>query len=210
MSGSPDAAEALSRRLVGNQGPTVDSVLQQTTDRFEDAQTVADYGFLAQNLILGAAGMVGPGSATITTNRGFSVPRFGGAEPPTLDLFGGKTSQIPGAINVDLQATSGVRASTTALPFRSNYFTDVVASGPRAEFLPEASRVMSPGGQLFINSTQRNTFGQLPNASTLQNLRFRVIQENGPLSPRFQNFDFRFTDGNPIRGTQRTTILERY
>ncbi len=60
-------------RLIGPLGPTVDSVLQQTNDSVEAMQTTAEYGFLAQNLVLGAAGMVGPGSANITTNRGFAV-----------------------------------------------------------------------------------------------------------------------------------------
>jgi RHS repeat-associated protein len=130
---------------------------------------------------------------------------------PTLDLFGGKISQIPGAINVDLQATSGVRALSTELPFGAGVFKDVVASGPRAEFLSEASRVMSTGGRLFINSTARNTFGRLPSAGTLERLGFKVIQENGPLHQRFANQVFRLTNGNPMpTSSVRTTILQRF
>ena len=134
-----------------------------------------------------------------------------------LDLFGGKTSQIPGAINVDITATQGVRASATQLPFRAGIADEVIASNPyipggggMMAFLPEAAQTLKPGGQLIINATQRNPFGVLPDAKALENLELRVVQENGPLLPRFESHTFRFTDGRIIPNTSvRTTILEK-
>jgi len=76
------------------------------------------------------------------------------------------------------------------------------------EYLPEASRVLQQGGQLIINSTARNPFGTLPDAQTLQDLGFTVIQDRGPLLPQFRNNVFRVTDGSPMPpNTMRTTIL---
>jgi RHS repeat-associated protein len=51
-----------------------------------------------------------------------------------VDLFGGASSQIPGAINIDIRATSGIRASVSSLPIASESVDIVVASGPRAPF----------------------------------------------------------------------------
>ena len=137
---------------------------------------------------------------------GYSIATKG----TTLDLFGGRVSQIPGAINVDLIATSGVRASTSALPFRSGSVAEVIASGPQASFLNEAARVLQPGGQLIINASKGNKFGRLPSASVLEFLGLRVVQQ-GPLSSRFSHQVFRRTDGGVIPSSSvNTTILERF
>ena len=134
-----------------------------------------------------------------------------GGGAPTLDLFGGSHSQIPGAINVDPKALSGVRALAEELPFRGGSIGEIVSSGPRSDFLAEASRVLQPGGRLFINSTARNPFGRLPSVAELDHFGFRVVQDAGPLLDRFSNQVFRFTDGTviPTRAV-RTTVLERY
>jgi len=131
----------------------------------------------------------------------------------TLDLFGGRGSQIPGAINVDLIAASGrgVRASSTALPFRSGSIGQIVASGPQAQFLSEAARVLRPGGRIFINATKGNKFGKIPGAEVLEALGLRVVERAGPLLRRFSRQVFRRADGSVIpRGSVRTTILERF
>ncbi|GLQ95089.1 putative Ig domain-containing protein [Dyella acidisoli] len=141
----------------------------------------------------------------------------GNGSSVVLDLFGGKTSQVPGAINVDLVAQDGVRASALQLPFQDGAASQIVASNPyipggsgMMDYLPEASRVLQQDGQIFINSTARNPFGTLPDAETLQNLGLEVVQDRGPLLPQFQNNVFRFTDGNPIpSNSMRTTILQK-
>ena len=140
------------------------------------------------------------GAASAATRRGI-----------TVDLFGGEVSQVPKAINVDIKAAQGVRGSARALPFRSGSVEELIASGPRAEFLTEASRVVKPGGRIFINATRRNGYARIPNASTLERLRLRVISE-GPLDARFNNQVFRFVDGTTeiAPGALRTIIMERY
>jgi filamentous hemagglutinin len=148
---------------------------------------------------------------------GLSAGIKGGTNPIVLDLFGGRTSQIPGAINVDIIAEQGVRASASKLPFASGSVDQIIASNPyipggsgMMDFLPGVAETLKPGGQIIINATQRNPFGVLPSAQTLESLGLRVVQENGPLLPQFKNNVFRFTDGRIIpNNSVRTTILEK-
>jgi hypothetical protein len=110
----------------------------------------------------------------------------------TLDLFGGKTSQIPEAINVDLIAESGIKTSIAELlpklPRQS--IDQIIVSNPQAYFLEYAAPVLKPGGRIYINATRRNPFGKLPDAETLERLGLIVVQENAPLDTRFTNQKF--------------------
>ncbi|MEG4535152.1 hypothetical protein [Microcoleus sp. D2_18a_D3] len=135
----------------------------------------------------------------------------------TLDLFGGKTSQIPEAINVDLIAESGIKTSIAELlpklPRQS--IDQIIASNPQAYFLEYAAPVLKLGGRIYINATKRNPFGKLPNAETLEQLGLIVVQENAPLDTRFTNQKFsRETPRNdgtleiPL-SSLKTTILEK-
>lgn len=135
----------------------------------------------------------------------------------TLDLFGGKTSQIPEAINVDKIAESGIQTSIAELlpklPRQS--IDEIIASNPQAFFLEYAAPVLKPGGRIYINATKRNPFGKLPNTENLEQLGLIVVQENAPLDTRFttQKF-FRETPRNdgtleiPLSSI-KTTILEK-
>ncbi len=134
-----------------------------------------------------------------------------------LDLFGGKISQIPEAINVDLIAESGIKASIAeVLPKLPRQSIDqIIASNPQAYFLEYAAPVLKPGGRIYINFTKRNPFGQLPDASILEQLGLIVVQENAPLDTRFTNQKFfRETPRNdgtleiPL-SSLKTTILEK-
>ena len=171
------------------------------------ASNIVGCGILATELIGGEA--LGPaGVSTLGVGVGTVLARSSNV---TVDLFGGARSQIDNAINVDLIAEAGVRASSEALPFADTSVNTLVASGPQGRFLSEASRVLAPGGRLFINGTRRNEFAQLPGADQLNELGFRVIQENGPLAPQFADQTFRFTNGRVIPNEAvRTTILERF
>lgn len=138
-------------------------------------------------------------------------------EPVVLDLFGGRTSQIPGAINVDIVAQEGVRASATQLPFRAGSADRIVASNPYLpggsgiiDWLPGAVDTLRPGGTLTINSTPLNKFGQLPSAEVLESLGLKIVQPPGPLLPNFRGNVFRYTDGGVIPpGKVGSTVLKR-
>jgi len=160
-----------------------------------------------------------PGTLSVLGGAAFAPGRVTGGNGPSivLDLFGGKTSQVPGAVNVDIIAQGGVRASALQLPFRDASANQVIASNPyipggagMMDYLPEASRVLQQGGQLIINSTAGNKFGRLPDAQTLQGLGLTVIQDRGPLLPQFRNNVFRRTDGSSMPpNSMRTTILQK-
>jgi|GEM_PF-2517870 RHS repeat-associated protein len=140
------------------------------------------------------------------------VAARGGAQSReiVLDLFGGASSQIPGAVNIDLRATAGIRADVSSLPIASESVDTIVASGPRAPFLDEASRVLKPGGRIYINAVPVNPFAQV-NEAELGSLRLRLVQEFGPLDPQFSGQTFlRSNDSVIDTNTVRTTILEKY
>lgn len=135
----------------------------------------------------------------------------------SLDLFGGRDSQNQGAINVDKVAQSGVRADATRLPFETAAADAVIASNPYVpggggimDWLPEAARALKLGGRLYVNATQGNKFGRLPDAAALDSLGLRVVREAAPLESRFWGQVFRRTDGSVLPdGSVRTTILEK-
>jgi len=117
----------------------------------------------------------------------------GGAKP-TVELFGGKNAQTPGAINVDIRADiqSGIRADATKLPFKDGSLGEVIATNPymgpggkMMDFLPEATRVVEPGGKIYINANSANRYGKLPSQAELGSLGLRVVQNNRTLDSRF-------------------------
>jgi hypothetical protein len=109
-----------------------------------------------------------------------------------LDLFGGKFSQVPNAINIDLMADSGIRASVadflTKLP--KNSIDEIIASNPQADFIERAATALKLGGRIYINATKGNPFGRLPNSEILDRLKLIIIQVNSPLAPRFAHQKF--------------------
>ncbi|QSI28274.1 LysM peptidoglycan-binding domain-containing protein [Variovorax sp. RKNM96] len=160
-------------------------------------------------------GVMGP-------NAGPQMPQ--GWRPPTpsrdpvvLDLFGGYTSQTAGAINVDLRALEGVKASALQLPFANGVADQLLISNPyipqgrgMMDFLPEAVRVLRTDGQMVINSTKGNKFGKLPDRSELDVLGLKVIQDRGPLLPEFRNNVFRATDGKQLPNEDvMSTVLQK-
>lgn len=78
-------------------------------------------------------------------------------------------------------------------------------------YLPESSRLLRVGGKMYINYTVRNPFGVLPSRLELEQLGFRVIQQDAPLASRFLEQTFRLTDGKIIPAeSMRTSILVKY
>lgn len=203
--------EALRHTQLGN-----DPALRELMAIWDTASLTSSLVSVSQ--LFATAGAVGGRLAT----RIFVFGRFGLSRSPrgkiVLDLFGGEVSQIPGAINVDLIARQGVRGTATSLPFRSGAIDEIVISNPfipggggSMDFLPEAARVLRPGGKIFLNATERNRFGRLPDLSALHALGLKVSQEAGPLHPRFSRMEFRFTDRSKTIPTEsvKTTLLEK-
>jgi hypothetical protein len=105
-----------------------------------------------------------------------------------IDLFGGQSSQIAGAINVDIAATSGIRANATRLPLATGVADEVIATNPYIPglpagsnaantWLPEATRILRPGGRLTVTGALgANKFARLPATEELERLGLRVVQ----------------------------------
>ena len=138
-------------------------------------------------------------------------PNFDPDAKFVVDLFGGPSSQVPGALNVDKIAQQGVRGDVGQLPFRASSVDEIVASGPRAAFLEEAARVLKPGGRVYINFTRRNQFGQIPSPADLERLGLKIVREAGPLDSKFSGQKFFFSDGTTEIPPEKllTTVLEK-
>ena len=140
---------------------------------------------------------------------------------PTVELFGGRNAQTPGAINVDIRADiqSGIRADATKLPFKDGSLGEVIATNPymgpggsMMDFLPEATRVVEPGGRIYINANDANRYGRLPSQADLESLGLRVVQNDGTLDARFVGQTFFQSDGvKPVKNisSMKTIVLER-
>ncbi|HHX2347342.1 TPA: DUF637 domain-containing protein [Pseudomonas aeruginosa] len=168
-------------------------------------------------------GLAGAGKGVVTDGAKGTGEVASSGGRPTVELFGGQKAQTPGAINVDVRPDiqSGIRADATKLPFRDNSLGEVVASNPfipksaggtssMMDFLPEATRVIEPGGKIFINANAANPYGKIPSASELESLGLRIIQ-NGPLDSRFSGQTFLRTDGSVITNldSMKTIVLEK-
>ncbi|HGM6526360.1 TPA: DUF637 domain-containing protein [Pseudomonas aeruginosa] len=168
-------------------------------------------------------GLAGAGKGVVTDGAKGTGEVASSGGRPTVELFGGQKAQTPGAINVDVRPDiqSGIRADATKLPFRDNSLGEVVASNPfipksaggtnsMMDFLPEATRVIEPGGKIFINANAANPYGKIPSGSELESLGLRIIQ-NGPLDSRFSGQTFLRTDGSVITNldSMKTIVLEK-
>uniref|UniRef100_UPI000AC97B40 hemagglutinin repeat-containing protein n=1 Tax=Pseudomonas corrugata TaxID=47879 RepID=UPI000AC97B40 len=222
----PADAENLEKVLqgLGQEDITRDAVITALTKESglsrEEVERRYDTAMTLSTLTATLAGFYGPKGAGGTKDIGEAA---GSAVKPTLDLFGGKNAQTPGAINVDISADiqSGVRADARQLPFKDSSVGEIVASNPfipkevggtfsMMDYLPEAARVVEPGGKIFINANARNPYGKLPSASELESLGVRVVQD-GPLDSRFLGQVFLRIDGSPITnlGSMKTIVLEK-
>ncbi|HAG81738.1 MAG TPA: hypothetical protein DCL61_11355 [Cyanobacteria bacterium UBA12227] len=188
----------------------------------EGVRVPSDEGINGPRRIEGTGGSPNPRNTrflNVEEAREFIAQKIASGESLTLDLFGGRISQIPGAINIDMIAEEGIRATIADLVriFPDNSVDEIIASGPQAEFLEEAARVLKPRGRIYINAnfSNRYRFGtrtgkKPPDSETLERLRLRIVQDDGSIEPRFANLEFRRTDGNQIPiETVRTVIFEK-
>lgn len=130
-------------------------------------------------------------------------------------------AQTPGAINVDIRPDiqSGIRADATKLPFQDGSLGEIIATNPymgsggkMMDFLPEAARVVEPGGKIYINANGANPYGKIPSQAELDSLGLRVVRDNGSLDARFSGQIFMQSDGvTPVIdvSSMRTIVLER-
>ena len=105
------------------------------------------------------------------------------------------------------------------LPFKDGSLGEVIATNPymgpggkMMSFLPEATRVVEPGGKIYINANAANPYGKLPSQAELDSLGLRVVQNNGGLDSRFAGQTFMQSDGvTPVKdvSSMRTIILQR-
>lgn len=165
--------------------------------------------------------MTNPNKAlNITEGANLVAAKLALGEEIIIDIFGGKNSQIPDGINVDLVAESGIRASVKSLPeiFPPGSASEIIASGPQAPFLEEAALVLKQGGRIYINASKGNPYGKVPDRETknklgydaLEQLGLQVVSKGDKLDTRFADKTFFRTDGMPIPSISvKTTILEK-
>ena len=130
-----------------------------------------------------------------------------------VDLFGGARSQIPGAINVDIAATSGIRADITkGIPQLATSVADeVIVTNPYLRGLPqgsnaantwlsEATRILKPGGRMTVTGAlDANKFARMPTAQELEKLGLKVVQSPQAVTDtRILAQKLFTTDGRPL------------
>ncbi|HET9239218.1 MAG TPA: hypothetical protein VFO10_18300 [Oligoflexus sp.] len=77
------------------------------------------------------------------------------------------------------------------------------------DYLDEAARVHSSGGQLKITGSKGNKFTQLPGQEVLDQLGLETIVAHGPLLAEYRSFVFRRIDGTIIPNDSMLTSVLR-
>jgi hypothetical protein len=139
-----------------------------------------------------------------------------------IELFGGKKGLIKDAVNLDLVAEDGIALDILKdkLKFLPDSIVDEVVTfnpfipsnaggtGIR-DYLDEAARVLSSGGQLKITGSKGNKFTQLPSQEVLDQLGLETIVAQGPLLAEYRSFVFRRIDGTIIPNDSMLTSVLR-
>ncbi|TKC94642.1 RHS repeat-associated core domain-containing protein, partial [Polyangium fumosum] len=158
----------------------------------------------AANIAFSVAKFVLPAVATLLSNLGRKV---------VLDFFGGRASQVRGAINVDITAEQGIRADILkGVPLKTASADEILATNPfipglpngsnaMNTWLPEAARVLKPGGRITVTGNLgSNKFARLPSEEDLQRLGLKLVRAPGPVTdPRLLAQTLRRIDGKEIK-----------
>jgi RHS repeat-associated protein len=200
--------------------PSVSSYAQSAFNRArQDTYSTASWGNRIRGFFLDIAPFLAAGLIAGL----ISGLRRAGARI-VIDLFGGARSQIPGAINVDIAATSGIRADVMrGLPISSGVADEVIVTNPFLRgaapgstaantWLSEAARILRPGGRITVTGNlARNRFTRVPTTEELERLGLRLVEGPRPVSdPRIIAQRMFTTDGRPIDvSTLQSYILER-
>ncbi|MEG4294658.1 hypothetical protein Q5692_38550 [Microcoleus sp. C2C3] len=78
------------------------------------------------------------------------------------------------------------------------------------DYLPEAARVLKPGGQITISGSRNNKYTKIK-ASLLDELGLEVVERPIPLPERFSQYKFFQVDGITEVGREKilTTTLRK-
>jgi hypothetical protein len=140
-------------------------------------------------------------------------------ESVTLELFGGETGQIPGAINIDIEAVRGIKTDILKdkLSFVPSESVDkIITFNPYippeyggtglSDYLIDAARVLKPGGTITISGEFNNKFSTFINKrnnikqevqSLLDQLGLEVQHLSTPLPSQYHDMKFyKYDQGN--------------
>jgi RHS repeat-associated protein len=168
---------------------------------------VSDLGFLVHN----AGSNYGDDLGRLYTPAD-AHELLAGRDSVSLELFGGKTGQLKNSINIDIEATQGVKANilTDKLSFIPDNTVDEITTFnpfiPKeyggtgiSDYLEEAARVVKPGGKIIISGEFSNKFATLinkrnnitsANQELLAKLNLQVEALNIPLPDAYQDMKF--------------------
>lgn len=138
-------------------------------------------------------------------------------KPVILDFFGGETSQIKGALNIDPAATKGFKGTIEEFVqvAKKNNITGnvdkIVANNPYgyADYVADAAQLLKKDGTITIRGTESNRFfNQVLNGKAKGLEEFEVIQGKTLINDAAKEA-MKTTSGKPIEGKVYEIILKK-